>query len=488
MNIFARILKSPQITGSVSSSSDLSHVTQEMYKKNFELAETNRTLSILRKIDELILSTVTNVNEIAQHVADLVATEAEFKAVLIFIYNKNTNRLERIALSNTEIINTIKLQFPKQIYRENIVIAKDHNIIEQTFNEKKIKVTHELKDLLNSELTQVEIDHITEALQIKSSIIYPLIVRDDLIGTLIISLGEDEEKLFDYQKELIQRFAAVIGIAIDNALLYRKIQDANEKLQELDRLKDEFVSLASHELRTPMTVIKSYLWMVLNGKGGVLTDKQTFYLDRAYKSTDRLIEFVNEMLNVSRIESNRVTIRLTPLHLDTLVKEIVSEIEPRALELKIHLAVFPFNNLPMVTADPDKIREVIINLLGNSMKFTQPGGSISISFSIQDGFVRTDVKDTGIGMVEEDIPKLFHKFGMVGNNYLTKTNSQGTGLGLYISKSIIELHGGEVRASSEGIAKGSTFSFTLKIAGNETTDTEKIEKEDMREDGLHLIP
>ncbi len=444
-------------------SSELAHVTQEMYKKNFELVERNKTLLILRKINEIILSSVTDITQIAQQVVDTVATQAEFKAVAIFLYDKEKNALMRLAVSPTEPIAKAEAELNRSFFQPEILLREEKNLAVRALMEKKAQVTHDIFSIVLPHFSQEEAKKLEVVTNIKSSLVYPLIVREEIIGVMIICLGENEQSLFQYQQDLVDRLAGVIGIAIDNAQLYQEIQQANESLKQLDKLKDEFVSLASHELRTPMTAIKSYLWMALAGKGGELAEKQKYYLDRAYKSTDRLIKLVNDMLNVSRIESGRITLSLKQTKLDTVINDVIAEVLPRAQELGVNVLVIPSQNIPDVLADTDKIKEVLINLIGNSLKFTPQGGNITIALSVENGMVVTKVADTGRGISQEDMPKLFQKFSMVGNNYLTKQNAQGTGLGLYISKSLIELHGGKIWVNSEGIGKGTVFSFSLKI-------------------------
>jgi len=274
-----------------------------------------------------------------------------------------------------------------------------------------------------------------------------------------------EESLSQFQKDLITRLVEVVGISIDNALLYQKIQEANQRLEQLDKLKDEFVSLASHELRTPMTAIKSYIWLVLQQGATTLTDKQKEYLQNTYVSTERLIKLVNDMLNVSRIEGGRLIINPKPLHIEQLAQETLTEVLPTAKERGLTVTIAQTTQpLPEVMADTDKIKEVLMNLVGNSLKFTPSGGMITISFSENNDMVEVHVADTGTGIKAEDMPKLFQKFGMIEGNYLKTTAGQGTGLGLYISKSIVELHGGRLTVYSEGQNKGTIFSFSLKKA------------------------
>jgi len=282
-----------------------------------------------------------------------------------------------------------------------------------------------------------------------------------------------EEKIAKATDELRKANVEVYKKNVELAKLGKRLGEANDKLKTLDKLKDEFLSLASHELRTPMTAIKAYLWMVLRGQGGKVTGKQASYLNRAYNSTSHLITLVNDMLDVSRIESGRITLNLGEIKLVQLIDDVVAEITPRATELEIEIAVMPLpSSLPSVMGDYDKIKEVLINLVGNALKFTQhqsgagftpKKGKITISFRQNDGMVETSVTDTGVGIKKEDIPKLFQKFIMVGGSEQKALNTQGTGLGLYICKSIIELHGGKIWVKSEGIGKGTSFTFSCPI-------------------------
>lgn len=284
--------------------------------------------------------------------------------------------------------------------------------------------------------------------------------RGQIKRTILIKSGDEIESL-SYS------FASLIDQLLQREHSLEKItsqlENANERLKGVDRLKDEFLSLATHELRNPMTAIKSYLWMVLEGHGGKVSKKQKDYLDKAYKSTDSLIMLVNDMLNVSRIESGRMTIDLKAVKYDGLVLDLVSELKPRADELGVKVSVVPSPTLPEVLADYNRIKEVLINLVGNSLKFTTRGGKITIRFRQKDGLIETSVSDTGAGIKSDDIPKLFQKFSMVGNKEQKKQNAQGTGLGLYLSKLIVELHGGKIWAESEGEGKGATFTFSLKV-------------------------
>jgi signal transduction histidine kinase len=443
---------------------EILHINQEVYKKSAELSERNKTLLLLRKIDEIILSAVTDEREIARSVTSILVEEAGFELAGIFRYEKNNKMLKRLAMHESRNLYEASVKnSTESLYAENISALDSENIISQAASEKKIKSANTLKNSLLYSATDHQISLLQEESGVKSVISHPLIVRDEMIGILVIALKDEEQNVSEYTFDLLGRLAQVIGIAVDTASLYTDLQTANEKLKALDKLKDEFVSLASHELRTPMTAVKSYLWLVLNGDAGILNDKQRLYVSRAYVSVERLIKLVNDMLNISRIESGRITIEEQKVDLNGLTQEVFNEVLPRANELGIGLRVVPSEFPVIVWADQDKIKEVLFNLIGNSLKFTDKGGEISVSFSQKNGFIETKVTDNGYGISPDNIARLFQKFNMLPEAYSKNKNASGSGLGLYISRSIIDLHGGKMWAASAGVGKGSQFYFTLRM-------------------------
>lgn len=232
----------------------------------------------------------------------------------------------------------------------------------------------------------------------------------------------------------------------------------NEK--QLEQAKDDFISVASHELRTPMTIIKSYLWMLTAKKAGELNTKQLEYLLKASNATQRMIDLINDTLSISRLEQGRVEFDLRKIPLVETVKEYSSDLMIKVQERGIYLNIEDNGKEYFVNSDKGKTGEIIMNLVGNSVKFTRSGG-ITISFDEEPDFVKVMVKDTGAGIDAYDQKNLFHKFGRLDNSYQTVAETGGTGLGLYIVKLYVEGMGGTVGGFSEGINKGSTFWFTL---------------------------
>ncbi len=261
---------------------------------------------------------------------------------------------------------------------------------------------------------------------------------------------------------IIVRLVSLLSLSLYGRSLSNSIIVA----KEVDSLKDDFISVASHELRTPMTAIKSYLWMALNKKGKKIDSKKMrHYLSRSYNATDRLIKLVNDMLNISRIESGRMSLSFEKTSLYSLTKEVVESFSHQAKKAQIKIMVLSKNKKLNVISDPDKIKEVFFNLIGNAIKFTPKNGKITIRFRRDNNFIITSITDTGHGMSKENINNLFTKFGIIKGTYQTNqvasASAQGTGLGLYICKQIIDLHQGKILGESSGPNQGSTFSFSL---------------------------
>src|SRR3989344_1542215 len=312
------------------------------------------------------------------------------------------------------------------------------------------------------------------------SVVVPLIAERVVIGALILGDKASGDVYTSEDINVLEIIGPQISVAIDNARAYEEIKQfniklkkeieeatsnlrgANKRLRDLDKIKDEFISITSHELRTPMTAVKRYLWMVLNKSGKNLGKKGTDHLNRAYVSTQRTINLVNDMLDVSRIEGNRFEINKEKIDIVELANESMRELMGRAHERKVKLLVQK-KKMQLVFVDHDKIYQVMDNLIGNALKFTPKGGSITVGFASKGKFIAVGVRDTGTGISKVDQKRLFKKFGRVESSYTAMAEVGGTGLGLYVSKQIVEMHGGKIWIESE-VGKGSTFLFTIPVA------------------------
>jgi signal transduction histidine kinase len=239
-----------------------------------------------------------------------------------------------------------------------------------------------------------------------------------------------------------------------------ELEEQNRRVQEVNRLKTEFVTLVSHELRTPLTSIAGFVELLLEGQVGGLGQVQREYLSTVKNNADRLLELIEDLLDISRIEAGKMELNLTGLDLRPLIQEVTSLLRPQ-LEAKGQLLTLDLADaLPVVFGDAERVMQILTNLLSNAHKYTPPGGRISIAVRNEDGWVRVEVRDTGIGLSSADQAQLFAKFFRAKNPATREVG--GTGLGLAITRSLVEMHGGQITVSSAP-GHGSTFSFTLPV-------------------------
>lgn len=276
------------------------------------------------------------------------------------------------------------------------------------------------------------------------------VVRDDLL--LITN---------DHKKINISLYAAPVIDASENIVGGIVVLRDVTREKEIERMKFEFISIASHELKTPIAMIAGHLSMALEEKFGKMDKKVKELVDKAYEGTNRLRKLINDLLNVSRIEEGKMTLSLEKTNLGELILDVIKEFQERAKEKNITLGFQKLSSkLPVLEIDKIKIREVISNLISNALKFTEKG-EVKINAKSVNKFLEVRVEDTGVGIEKKDIPYLFQKFHQIENPYTRK--EQGTGLGLYICKSIIEMHGGKIWVESKGLGKGSSFIFILPL-------------------------
>jgi signal transduction histidine kinase len=229
----------------------------------------------------------------------------------------------------------------------------------------------------------------------------------------------------------------------------------------VERMKDEFISIASHELRTPLTSIMGYVSLLLAGEVGVLTEKQQSFLQIVDSNAERLIGLVNELLDVARVESGRVQLTLQPLDLCEVVQAVRTDLRTVSRSKRITTVVQLPSEPICVQADRDRLIQVLTNLLSNAYKYSPDNTTVTIQGTVQDGHVQINVVDQGIGISESDQAQLFSKFFRADS--ARRQGIAGTGLGLSITRSLVEMQGGQIWVAS-CLGHGSTFSFTLPLA------------------------
>ncbi len=250
----------------------------------------------------------------------------------------------------------------------------------------------------------------------------------------------------------------------NNELLRKREEEltrANERLLDIDKAKSEFISIAAHQLRTPLAAIKWTLSLLVDENTENLTPEQKSLLMKGYESNERMIGLINEMLVVTRIESGRVEIKLTPIHLEDVADSVLLDFSGQAHVRHIHLSreKLPTHS-PLVNADPDMMRSVMQNLVENAMRYTPDGGTILLTITPFPTEVTVTIKDSGIGIPIQQTSSIFNKFFRADN--AAKLHPNGSGLGLYIVKSFVERHGGKIWFDST-LGSGTTFTFTIPV-------------------------
>jgi len=265
-----------------------------------------------------------------------------------------------------------------------------------------------------------------------------------LFGVLLIRSVRKEVR----QREQLQKLSQELAIA-------------NQELKRLDKAKSEFVSIASHQLRTPLTAIKGYLSLVLDGTYGTIEQKFVKPIQRVYDSNERLIRMVNDLLSLSRIESGKIKYNPEPVQITEVVESLIEELSIKIEQNKLELNLLkPAHPIPAIIADKEKVRNILLNIIDNSIRYTRQG-SITISIESVGKIMHITVQDTGEGMNQEEIKGLFQSFsrGQAGK----KLSTEGAGLGLYIARKFVEMHNGKIWAESAGKGKGSAFHFELPV-------------------------
>ncbi|HJU56575.1 MAG TPA: sensor histidine kinase [Pyrinomonadaceae bacterium] len=289
---------------------------------------------------------------------------------------------------------------------------------------------------------------------------------EDVEDSAVEVLQQQNRDLAQILAELEEKRGQLEALNIQLSETNRELNEANAKLRELSEMKEEFLALTTHDLRSPLTVISGVISFFTSGRLGELSPEQKNMVAMMERNTQSLIELVNDLLDASKLESGTMRLELASINIRGVVDELRESMEPLAKEKEIKLVETLPTDLPPVRADRAKLRRILLNLLSNALKFTQKGGTVEVRAAREGDRVRVAVVDTGVGIAPEDVARLFDKYEQARNR--ATRGEKGTGLGLYITKQLVELHGSEIKVESE-LGKGSTFSFTLPVAGGAKT-------------------
>lgn len=445
--------------------------------------------------------TINKLSETLVSEIDLTRLVRELKKVLtesikvskLSIYIRSDNEFFPAAIVN---------DFPKNL---DLAIEKKHFITKYLDDHHDILILDEIERSMKE--GQKFDAHLTQAVSALGGagveIIVPLVVKGKLSGAMFLGEKLSQDIYSNTDVRFLEILSHQAALSLENAKLYEEqklysvrltreveratgdLRHANDKLKELDKLKDEFMSIASHELRTPMTAIKSYVWLALHGKSNEKDPKVRDYLGKVYESSERMLSMINDMLNTSRIETGRLKMEILPVSIWKVAEQVRDDLSAKAAETQVTIVIKKDTIAPLVMADKDKLMEIYTNLIGNALKFTKAGGKVTVAASKKGNMVEIGVADNGVGIAKENIDKLFKKYGKLNESYATASPSTGTGLGLYITRQYLEKMGGDIKVTSE-LGKGTTFTFSLPIAAGK--DLQKHADEEEKTEGVILNP
>jgi signal transduction histidine kinase len=284
----------------------------------------------------------------------------------------------------------------------------------------------------------------------------PLLFRDSIIGVLNLAKGTGASPFTESDVELVTVLAGQAAAAIENARLFERTQQSFEQLAELEHLKSEFISIAAHELRTPLAIIVAYVTLVAETSEGSAKE----HLGVALEASGQLQSLIDVMVDLSHLESGALVLQPDEVRLRDVVDLALEETRPLLEEQGHTFSLDIPDDLPVLVADKRKLTVVLSSLLSNAAKFTQPGGRIGVAAQVEDGTLVVSVTDNGRGISEEDQQRIFDRFYQVESS-LSREHG-GLGLGLSIAKGIVELHGGFIWVDSQP-EQGSTFLFTIPL-------------------------
>lgn len=350
----------------------------------------------------------------------------------------------------------------------------------KSYTEYCLKLIKQAKAISSISLQDMTIKaRINELFKVSYFVLSPILSKEGDNGFLFVGTDSTDTVLTEGDEELVTILANEIGQALENARLFDKtwlaqqelekkveertkeLSEALEQIKEVSKRKTDFISAVSHELRTPLTSIKGYASILLSEKLGQIPDAVKQRLDKINRHSDELTHLVNDLLDISRIESGKIIMKQEAQDLKEII-EVTTDLMSVQLKAKdIKLDVVLAQDAPRIEADRNQIERVFINLLGNAAKFTPEKGTITITTASTDGFVKIDVSDTGIGIPKEAQEAIFDEFYRVDNEINQQV--KGTGLGLSLVKHIVEAHKGKIWVKSKP-GEGTTFSFTFPKA------------------------
>ncbi|MFA6908704.1 MAG: ATP-binding protein [Patescibacteria group bacterium] len=454
--------------------------THDLQSANVQLQERNRFLSAIQKMTTLMTRSL-DLQRVTQDIVDSISKEMGFLGGILLFLGKDRHKIFPEAITKSPLTNRVFtiLEKPLSAYWGQYDTDDTRSI--RAIRSGNVEIGGTLADFVSPPVPKEAADEIQRMLKIKTIIAVPIYSEGEVVGAIDYVLDTDSGSLKETDLQMMRALANQTGIVYKNIELYSRVEDsnkelgvANEHLKELDQAKSEFVSIASHQLRTPMTGIMGYLSMLVGGDFGKIKKDQFEIMQKLLEESQRMIRLIRIFLDVSKIESGKLVLKKAPAGINDIIVKAVDVLKKSAGDKGLKLVYDkPKTDLPDLPMDQDKISDVVMNLIDNAIKYTDKG-SITVSAKIEGDHLHVWVIDTGIGIEPHEAKNLFNKF--VRGYGIAQINPDGSGLGLYVARRLTEAHGGKIWVESAGKGKGSRFQFTLPL--NPPKESEEMSTEE----------
>lgn len=423
---------------------------ETLYKHSHELAVKNKALSFLSQLYEISTLTLTQ-KQLSEQVAVALQGEFDFEIVGIFQYVKETDELIPLSTITSERIRSIASSQFDSVHFKHVSTNKFLSTI-------VAKETMHYSEQLMEVWQQPEVKEVCQKIEtekyIRSSLGYPLIIGQQVIGVVLISLNRTYNDLIDYERDSIRNFMNVISITLNRVTLYEELELANKRQENL-------IHFVTHEVKGYLTKSQAAFASISEGDFKGIPDSLTLLATRALAETRKGVETVTNILEASNLKKGTTQYAEAPFNFKTIVTEAVTSFTPtiteKGLSLETHISEETY---PFIGDEKKLSHHLIRNLIDNAIRYT-PSGSITVSLTQTDKEYTFSVKDTGVGIDADDITKLFVEGGRAKDS--VKVNVDSTGYGLFIAKMIVDAHHGKIWVESEGRGQGSTFFVTLPL-------------------------
>lgn len=458
--------------------------TGDLRNANMQLQERNRFLQALQKVTTLISRTL-DFAKVTQSVVDSIASELGYLGGVLLLLGKDRHKLFPEAVTRTALTEKALKLLPKPINEYYGYYPEDNSLSVQAISTGKVQISEKLSDFISPAVPAAIAFGMQKLAGIRTVVGVPVYSENEIVGVINFMLQQDHGELKATDVDAMKALAGQTGIVYRNIQLYKQIEEsnkhlevANKHLQQLDQAKSEFVSITSHQLRTPMTGIMGYLSMITQGDFGKVPAEQLKILQGLLEESQRMIRLINLFLNVSKIESGKMTLNRQHMPIDPLIEKVVAMSKKTATDKGLELTYRkPKEPMPEVFADADKLGDVIMNLVDNAIKYTDTG-SVTVTSNVDGAYIETTIQDTGRGIDPEEAKKLFTKF--VRGFGIAQVNPDGSGLGLYVARRLTEAHDGRIWVESEGKGKGARFHVRIPIYKEGMKEAaEKVESGDV---------